>query len=93
MTDHDCRSLAELEAQTERTDPRFARGLGSGRPCPPREYRRGRAWIVLAVAGALLVTGTLLPDGLLIVAAIVVAGAAGHMFAAPSTARHHPGDG
>lgn len=91
MTDHDCRSLAELEAQTERTDPRFARGLRSGRPCPPREYRRGRAWIVLAIAGALLVTGTLLPDGLLIAAAIVVAGAGGDMIAPPPAARHRPG--
>jgi DUF3040 family protein len=90
MTDHDCRSLAELEEQVERSDPRFARALGSGRPYPPREYRHGRAWLVLVVAGALFVTGALLPQGLLIATAIVVGGVAGHMFAKPSAGPRLP---
>jgi hypothetical protein len=42
--------IADLEARLRRDDPRFARGLDQGRPRRPREYRRGRAWLVMALA-------------------------------------------
>jgi DUF3040 family protein len=84
--------LRELEARAERSDPRFARGLDAGRPCPPREYRRDPARAVpavavLAVSLAALAAGAVLGDGLLLVTGLVMAGAAAHL----CTAGHERG--
>ncbi|MEU6347412.1 DUF3040 domain-containing protein [Streptomyces sp. NPDC046977] len=74
MTHFDDSPLADLEAQMARSDPRFAHGMGSGRPHKPREYRHRGAWLMLAVSVVLLVTGLFLPQGLLIAAGLVLAG-------------------
>ncbi|OPF84644.1 hypothetical protein VT50_0201005 [Streptomyces antioxidans] len=75
--------LHELEERMARSDPRFARGLGEGRPRRPREYRHGPAWALLAVSLAMQVVGMLLPQGLLLAAGLVVAGIAAHLFVSP----------
>lgn len=77
--------LHDLEARTRRSDARFARGLGTGRPRPPREYRRrrGPAWALLAASMAMLVTGVVLPQGLLLAAGLVTAGIATYLLAPP----------
>ncbi|AQA12513.1 DUF3040 domain-containing protein [Streptomyces malaysiensis] len=75
--------LHELEERMARSDPRFARGLREGRPRRPREYRRGPAWVLLAVSLAMQVAGMLLPQGLLLAAGLVVAGIAAHQFVSP----------
>jgi hypothetical protein len=90
MTKPDEGPLAELEAQTERSDPRFARALDSGHPRKPREYRHGPAWIVLSLAVAFLVTGLILPHGLLIATGLVSAGVAGCLFDRREAVRRHP---
>ncbi|MFC7510532.1 hypothetical protein ACFQV4_03485 [Streptomyces thermocarboxydus] len=48
--------------------------LAAGRPTRPREYRRTRAWWVLAVGLGMLVAGIGVPDGLLIAAGLVTSG-------------------
>ncbi|MCM1969530.1 DUF3040 domain-containing protein [Streptomyces sp. G1] len=73
MTDSDDERIADLEAALWHDDPRFARGLGKGRPRRPREYRRGRAWLALLLALAAVVTGVLVPHGLLLAAGLIVA--------------------
>ncbi|RII14253.1 hypothetical protein DSC45_21430 [Streptomyces sp. YIM 130001] len=80
MTDSEKRRLGDLEAQMEREDPEFARSLADGRPRSPREYRRGRAWLVLAVAVGCLGFGIGIGHGLLLATGLVVAGIAGHLF-------------
>ncbi|WP_413799902.1 DUF3040 domain-containing protein [Streptomyces iranensis] len=75
--------LRELEERMARSDPRFARGLGEGRPCRPWEYRHGPAWALLAVSLTMQVVGMLLPQGLLLAAGLVVAGMAAHLFVSP----------
>ncbi|MEU1849361.1 DUF3040 domain-containing protein [Streptomyces sp. NPDC019990] len=65
MPGPDDRRLTETEALLDREDPRFARALGAGRPCPPPEYRHARAWLLLAVAMAVPATGLALAHGLL----------------------------
>ncbi|NGO49298.1 DUF3040 domain-containing protein [Streptomyces ureilyticus] len=80
MAHFDDEHLRDLEARMRRDDPRFAKALGSGRPCRPREYRHGRAWLVLAIALACLGVGMALPQGILIAVGLVLAGAAGHLF-------------
>ncbi|MEY7979504.1 hypothetical protein AB8O53_24675, partial [Streptomyces pilosus] len=54
-----------MSARPHREDPRFARGLGDGRPRRPRAYRYARAWLRLAVAPAVLGAGIALAHGLL----------------------------
>jgi hypothetical protein len=76
----DDRQLGEIESHLHRDDPRFARALDTGRPHPPREYRRRRAWLLLTTALAVLATGLTLPNGLLIAAGLVLAGVAGDLF-------------
>ncbi|MFB7493696.1 DUF3040 domain-containing protein [Streptomyces sp. NPDC056161] len=76
MTQFDEERLLDLAARLERDDPRFARGLGAGRPARPREYRRTGAWWGLATGGAALAAGVFLPHGLLIAAGLVVMGIA-----------------
>ncbi|MFE4263480.1 DUF3040 domain-containing protein [Streptomyces sp. NPDC056883] len=73
MTDSDDERIADLEAALWHDDPRFARGLGKGRPRRPREYRRGRAWLALLLALAAVVTGVLVPHGLLLAAGLIMA--------------------
>lgn len=84
--------LHEIEARLLHEDPRFARGLGHGRPCPPREYRYARAWLLLAAALAVLGTGIAVAHGLLIAAGLVLAGVAGEMFD-PHRGERHRGSG
>nr|WP_237552855.1 DUF3040 domain-containing protein [Streptomyces sp. SID5789] len=62
-----------------REDPDFARALADGRPRRPREYRYGRAWLLLAAALCALATGLVLAHGLLIAAGLVFAGVAGEL--------------
>ncbi|MFH0515803.1 DUF3040 domain-containing protein [Streptomyces sp. M41] len=78
MERHGTDPLHELEARTRGSDPRFARGLETGNPRQPREYRRrrGRAWALLALAVAMVITGTALAQGLLLAAGLVLAGMA-----------------
>ncbi|MCP9211817.1 DUF3040 domain-containing protein [Streptomyces cucumeris] len=71
--------LTDLAERTERSAPRFARGLGTGQPRRPREYRRGPAWILLAVSLAMLALGLALPHGLLLASGLVTTGAAVHL--------------
>ncbi|UNT00699.1 DUF3040 domain-containing protein [Streptomyces tubbatahanensis] len=72
--------LDEMDARMRSEDPRFAHAMDSGRPCRPREYRRGCAWSSLAVGVVLLGLGVVISDGILITSGLVVAGAAGHLF-------------
>ena len=80
MPRFDDEHLRDIEAQLHRDDPHFAEALGSGRPRRPREYRHGRAWLVLALALTLLGAGIAAGHGLLIAASLVMAGAAGPLF-------------
>lgn len=92
MARFDDEHLRDIEAQMRRDDPRFAKALGSGRPCRPREYRRGRAWLVLAIALTCLGIGIAIGQGLLIATGLVLAGIGGHMFDPhrPKPPRHGP---
>ncbi|MEU7380613.1 DUF3040 domain-containing protein [Streptomyces sp. NPDC088337] len=79
MPGTDDKLLGEIAARVYRDDPRFARALRAGRPCPPREYRRTRAWLLLTFALLVLGTGITLAHGLLIVTGMVLAGMAGEL--------------
>ncbi|MFB7368452.1 DUF3040 domain-containing protein [Streptomyces sp. NPDC056222] len=72
MGEPDDERIADLEARLWHDDPRFARGLHKGCPRRPREYRRGRAWLALALALAALVAGALVPNGLLLASGLVM---------------------
>ncbi|MER5214864.1 DUF3040 domain-containing protein [Streptomyces sp. NPDC002838] len=89
MPGPDDRRLTEIEALLDREDPRFARALGACRPCPPREYRHARAWLLLSVAMAVLATGLALAHGLLIATGLVLAGMAAELFDPERDARRH----
>ncbi|MFF6779691.1 hypothetical protein [Streptomyces sp. NPDC012510] len=80
------------ETRTRHSDPRSARGSEPGRPGPPRGHRgrRGPAWALLAVSMAMLVTGVVLPQGLLLASGLVTAGMAAHLLAPPPDP-DHPG--
>ncbi|MFB7090768.1 DUF3040 domain-containing protein [Streptomyces sp. NPDC056296] len=80
MPGSDDQRLSEIEFRLHRDDPRFAHALDAGRPCPPREYRYLRAWLLLAAALVLLVSGVVLAHGLLIATGLVLAGMAGELF-------------
>ncbi|WP_327668075.1 MULTISPECIES: DUF3040 domain-containing protein [unclassified Streptomyces] len=79
MACSDDKRLDEIADRLRREDPRFARAFTSGRPCRPREYRRLRAWLLLAVALAALGVGIALAQGLLIAVGLVMAGMAGEL--------------
>ncbi|MFD8050415.1 DUF3040 domain-containing protein [Streptomyces chartreusis] len=81
--------LGEIESHLHREDPRFARALGAGRPCQPREYRRTRAWLLLAVALAVLGAGFAMAHGLLIAAGLVLAGMAAELLDPQRCVRTH----
>ncbi|MDW8805913.1 DUF3040 domain-containing protein [Streptomyces scabiei] len=91
MAGSDDKRLGEIESRLHREDPRFARALGTDRPCRPREYRHTRAWLLLALALAALGTGIALAHGLLIAAGLVLAGMAGELFDPGRDARRHRG--
>ncbi|MFD5123543.1 DUF3040 domain-containing protein [Streptomyces sp. NPDC058385] len=80
-------SRGEIEARLQRETPRLARAFGAGRRCHPRANRR--AWLLLAVALALLGTGIALAHGLLIAAGLVLAGAAGELLDPKRDVRRH----
>ncbi|MFC8080004.1 DUF3040 domain-containing protein [Streptomyces sp. NPDC057307] len=74
------RLLDDLADRLRHDDPRFAAAFERGLPCRPREYRRGAAWLTLAVGLGLLGLGIALGHGLLLAGGLVVSGAAGHLF-------------
>ncbi|MEW1722103.1 DUF3040 domain-containing protein [Streptomyces sp. NPDC093109] len=78
-TDED-RRLGDLAERLGQDDPRFAHAMRTGTPCSPREYRRGAAWTMLAVALGGLALGIAMGHGLLIAGGLVLAGAAAHRF-------------
>ncbi|GEC10174.1 hypothetical protein SSP24_78290 [Streptomyces spinoverrucosus] len=83
MPQSDDERLVDLAARLERNDPRFARALATGRPARPREYRHTGAWWALAAGVAMLVTGVVVADGLLIATGLVVSGIAVQLFDSP----------
>ncbi|MGW1400958.1 DUF3040 domain-containing protein [Streptomyces sp. NPDC002405] len=87
MPGTDDKLLSEIAARVYRDDPRFARALRAGRPFPPREYRRTRAWPLFALALVALGTGITLDHGLLIVTGMVLAGMAAELCDPRRTAR------
>ncbi|MER5962778.1 DUF3040 domain-containing protein [Streptomyces sp. NPDC002057] len=90
MPESDDERLADLEAALWRDDPRFARGLGKGRPRRPREYRRGPAWPVmtLAVAVAAVIAGLTVPNGVLLAVGLILAAPAMNRFHTTRRRRH-----
>ncbi|MFD7692422.1 DUF3040 domain-containing protein [Streptomyces sp. NPDC059805] len=68
--------LVALETRLLRDDPRFVRRFRAGRPARPQEYRRTRAWWLLAVGLTTLGTGIAVADGLFIAAGLVLTGIA-----------------
>ncbi|MEV7556469.1 DUF3040 domain-containing protein [Streptomyces sp. NPDC089795] len=87
MTESDDEKIAGLEAVLWHDDPRFARGLGKGRPRRPREYRRGRAWLAMTLALAAVITGALVPHGLVLAAGLITAALAVNLFDTPRRRR------
>ncbi|MGW8354379.1 DUF3040 domain-containing protein [Streptomyces wedmorensis] len=80
MPESDDEKIVDFEAALRHDDPRFAKGLGRGRPRRPHEYRRGRAWPAMILAVAAVVTGAMLPHGLLLAAGLVMAALAVNLF-------------
>ncbi|MET8331413.1 hypothetical protein [Streptomyces sp. NPDC005181] len=72
--------LHDLEEQPVWSDLHVVHGPGTGRP---REVRRGPAWALMALSLAMLITGMVLPNGLLLAAGLVTAGMAAHLFTPP----------
>lgn len=83
MLDRDAAQLAAIEAHLEAEDPRFARAVRAGRPRPPREYDRRRAWAAVAFGLTLLGVGIVIAHGMLIATALVATGIACHLFDPP----------
>ncbi|MFJ9795417.1 DUF3040 domain-containing protein [Streptomyces sp. NPDC101145] len=90
MPESDDEKIADLEAVLFHDDPRFARSLGKGRPRRPREYRRGRAWLALVIALAAVVTGVVLPQGLLLAAGLVMTAMAVNLLGSDRGRRGRP---
>ncbi|QFZ77221.1 DUF3040 domain-containing protein [Streptomyces fagopyri] len=78
----------DLETQTRQSDTPFARGPQTGHPRRPCAYRRrrGTAWSLLALSIVMLITGMVLPQGLLVAAGLVATGLAAHFLTPPSGA-------
>ena len=70
------RELWRIEAWLRVEDPRFARGLETGKPCPPREYRLRWSLLLLVAVFPVLVTGLVLGSLPLVVGALALAGTA-----------------
>jgi hypothetical protein len=90
MPESDDDKIAHLEAMLWHDDPRFARSLVKDRPRRPREYRRGRAWLALAIALAAVVAGAVLPQGLLLAAGLVMTAMAVNLFEPARGSRYRP---
>ncbi|MBV2353825.1 DUF3040 domain-containing protein [Streptomyces sp. J2-1] len=90
MTQPGTDPLRDLAEQTRLSDSPFARGMETGHPRRPREYRRGRGpgWALLGLAALLLVFGVLLPQGLMLASGLVVAGMGAYLLA-PPVGPHH----
>ncbi|WP_207620872.1 DUF3040 domain-containing protein, partial [Streptosporangium minutum] len=73
--------LHALEEQMQPSDPQVARAREAGRPRQPRAYprRRGLALALLVLSVTMLVTGMVLPQGLLLAAGLVTAPLATHL--------------
>jgi hypothetical protein len=71
---HRDQGIEDIEAELQRTDPRFAEGLRTGRPCAPREYRRRLGWFLVVAALLWILIGMALPQGLLLAAGLVLGG-------------------
>jgi Flp pilus assembly protein TadB len=70
LSERDRQVLDSIEADLSAVDQRFADGMRSGRPHPPREYRR--TWsIVLTVLGVLAFAAILATGHPLAVVALV----------------------
>lgn len=87
MSYTDDERIAEPEADLLHDDPRFARALAAGRPRPPRDYRRGRAWPFLLGAAVVVVPGMAPVHGPLLASGVVLAGIALHRID-PGRVRH-----
>ncbi|CAM5591730.1 MULTISPECIES: DUF3040 domain-containing protein [Streptomyces] len=72
--------LRALEDHLHAQDPRFSEAMDAGEPRPPREYRRGRAWLLLLAGLTALGVGIGVGHGLLLATGLVVAGIAVHLF-------------
>ena len=81
--------LHHLEEQSERRDLHVVRGPRTGCPRRPREVRHRTAWALLALSLAMLITGMVLPHGLLLAAGLVTAGTAANLFT-PARDRTEP---
>ena len=73
-------SLEAAAIEWERDDPRFARGLATGRPCRPREYRHRTTWLLLAGALALLAAGLALQHALPLSAGVILSALAVRLY-------------
>ncbi|MEU1499223.1 DUF3040 domain-containing protein [Streptomyces sp. NPDC005732] len=76
MTQHDTDPLRDLETETYQSGTQFARGLRTGHPHQPGECQRHRgvAWCLVALSVGMLITGMVLPQGLLLAVGLVTAG-------------------
>ncbi|WP_392839191.1 hypothetical protein [Streptomyces sp. LN500] len=78
-----------LEEQMERKNLNVVRDPDTGRSRRPRAVRRRPAWVLLALSLAMLITGMVLPHGLLLAAGLVTAGMAANLFT-PARDRTEP---
>ncbi|WTW99056.1 DUF3040 domain-containing protein [Streptomycetaceae bacterium NBC_01309] len=92
MSDTDDERIAELEDAVRRDDPRFAKRLGAGRPCRPREYRRWRLCLLVTFAVAATLAGAAAGQELLIAVGLILLGGSAHLWAVePYRRRRHGG--
>ena len=90
MSDSDDDKIPGLEAMLWRDDPQSAHGLEKGRPRRPRRYRRGRAWLAVAIALTAVVAGAVLRQGLLLAAGLVMTAMAVNLFDSAPRRRIRP---
>lgn len=72
--------LDTIESELRSDDPRFARGIETGRPSRPREYRYGPVRLLLAVAAGAFVWGIGAKQILLVAAGAVLVAAAVRLY-------------
>ncbi|WP_327128411.1 MULTISPECIES: hypothetical protein [unclassified Streptomyces] len=77
------------EEQMEGGDLHVVRGTDTGRTRRARAVRHRPAWALLALSLAMLITGMVLPHGLLLAAGLVTAGMAASLFT-PARDRTEP---
>lgn len=71
------------ETRTRPSGPHAARAPRVGRQPRENRRRRGRAWALLTLSVAMLITGVMLPQGLLLAAGLVTAGMATYLLVPP----------